>query len=280
LAEHLGNSFVLFNLGWTYQWLGRVAESLPLLRHSLRLELAAPATDIAPRIYALLCQGHRRLEQVPEAWAACREGRARYPDDAELLNEEALLCYAGGDLPGAEACLLRLLQVPPRTYLLGAEAGLGGYQARHTLGIIYREQVRLADAEAQWRAVVQERPEHTASWVGLADLWLAQDRLAELDQAAGRLGADPRRAVEAALLRAAACLGRDQSDAARHLLEEQLAAHPDSVWLRLGLCEVLLLEGEELPAAERLLHEVLAREPDNPRARAGLDYLRQEAGGV
>jgi tetratricopeptide (TPR) repeat protein len=268
----------LYNLGSGYHGLGRLEESLPLLWHSLQVELAASATNIAPRVYALLSQGHRRLKQLPEAWAVCGEGRARYPDDPELLNEEALLSWARGDLRGAEACLLRLLQAPRDSCPLGADPGLWGYQARHKLAMIYREQGWLADAEAQWRAVVGERPEHTEAWAGLADLWLARGGLAELDQAAGRLGADPRRAVEATLLRAAACLGRDQPDAARHLLEGQLAAHPQSVWLRLGLADVLLVEGDDVPAAEQLLREVLALDPDNERARAGLEYLRQEAG--
>src|SRR5262249_10881622 len=127
-GENPENSFILFNLGWTYQELGRVAESLPLLWQSLRLEQTAAATNIAPRVYALLSQGHRRLKRLPEAWSVCREGRARYPDDPELLNEEALLSWARGDLPGAEACLLQLLQAPPDSYLLGAEPGLWGYQ--------------------------------------------------------------------------------------------------------------------------------------------------------
>jgi hypothetical protein len=45
--------------------------------------------------------------------AVCLDGRGRYPDDLELLFAEGLVRRDLGDLRGAEACLVRLLQHDP-----------------------------------------------------------------------------------------------------------------------------------------------------------------------
>ena len=62
------------------------------------------------KLYALIVQCHRRLGAARGRAAACRSGRAVYPDDAELLFQEGLILRGLGDWSGAEACLLRLLQ--------------------------------------------------------------------------------------------------------------------------------------------------------------------------
>src|SRR5262249_58498787 len=71
---------------------------------------------------------------------------------------EGVLRRELGDPAGAEACLLRLLQTPPGTYFASVDPSLRGYKARHNLALLYREQGRLTDAEAQWREAVADPP--------------------------------------------------------------------------------------------------------------------------
>jgi tetratricopeptide (TPR) repeat protein len=274
-AEHQDDPFILFCLGWTLHALSQIAESLPLLRRSLELGGSSAAT--APKAYSLLVQGHRRLEQNQQALAVCKEGRTHHPDDPELLNQEALLLHAKGNLAGAEKCLLHLLERGGQTSpALGVDTGLFGYRTRYKLGVIYRAREKPAEAEAQWQAALAERPEHTPAWIALADLWLEQGRLVELDNAATRLEHHPSLSEPAALLRSTWYQAQNRFVAARRLLESKLAAHPQSVWLRLALSAALLLEGKDLQTAERLLLEVREMDPDNEDAREGLAELQRQ----
>jgi tetratricopeptide (TPR) repeat protein len=102
--------FTLFNLGWAYLGLGRAPEAVPLLRRSLAR--SRPGDSIVRKLYVLLAQAHRVLGQRADALAACRAGRARHPDDAELLFAEAMLLREVGDRAGAEARLRQLVAAP------------------------------------------------------------------------------------------------------------------------------------------------------------------------
>src|SRR5262249_31792946 len=123
------------------------------------LERSHPGDSIVRKLYALLAQGHRQLGQMAEALEVCRAGRAHYPADVELLFIEGTTRQVVGDLAGAEACLRRLLQTPPGAYFASVDAGLRGYKARHNLAVVYRDQGRLAEAEAQWRETLRDQPD-------------------------------------------------------------------------------------------------------------------------
>ena len=155
-----------------------------------------------PKLYALLARCERQRGRLVAALAACRKGSRLFPDDAELLFEEAVLCRASGDLPAAEAALLRLLGGRARPGFERVDPGLRGYRGRHALAGLYLEQGRPAEAEAQWRAAVAERPDFAPAWVGLAELYLAQQRRPDLEAVLGRLESLPQAAAEAAALRA------------------------------------------------------------------------------
>jgi GT2 family glycosyltransferase len=108
--EQPDDPFTLFNLGATYQELGRIEEALPLLRRSL--DLSQPGDSIVRKLYSLLVHGLRILGQSVEALALCQQGLQVCRDDVELLFNEASLRQERGDTAGAEACLLRALEVP------------------------------------------------------------------------------------------------------------------------------------------------------------------------
>jgi tetratricopeptide (TPR) repeat protein len=111
-AEHPQDPVIIFNLGRTYLRLDRVAEAEPLLTRSL-CSLPSELELILCTAYALLVEAHCRLGQSRKALTVCREGRARYPTDLELLLAEGLVCRDLGDVQGAESCLLQLLRRDP-----------------------------------------------------------------------------------------------------------------------------------------------------------------------
>jgi tetratricopeptide (TPR) repeat protein len=243
-GERPDDPFTLFNLGAVLQELGRGAEAVGYLRRSL--ERSQPGDSIVRKLYALLAQCHRRAGRPAEALAACREGRGHYPDDVELLFQEALARKDLGDPAGAEGCLLRLLDSREGPHFASVDAGLRGYKARHNLAVLYQEQGRSAEAEAQWRAALAECPGFQPAWLGLGEV----------------------------------CLARREFGAARRVLEEAAARFPREVQPRLALSRVLLQEGRDWEAAERALRDVLRLDPGQAEARRNLAVLLKQQGKV
>jgi glycosyltransferase involved in cell wall biosynthesis/Flp pilus assembly protein TadD len=221
IAEHPDDPYILFNLGWAYQELGKVPEALSFLHRSL--QLSHLADSIVKKIYALLVQAHWRLGQRNDALAACRAGRARCPGDPELLYLEGQLLRETGQVDAAIASFRRLVSkneinhgehgehgedsyprmntkkheesaLPltthnsPLTPAFGSiEVGFTGYLARNQLAHLYYGKGMHADAEAEWRQVVDERPNFLPSWLGLGELYLAQGRFEDVDRVAESL---------------------------------------------------------------------------------------------
>jgi GT2 family glycosyltransferase len=164
-ADYPDHPFTLFNFGVTYNELGRPAEALALLRRSL--ERSNPKDSIVRKLYALIVQCHRSLGQPAEALAACRAGKVHCPEDVELLFTEGLLLRERGDRAGAIACFQELLQLPAGDYFASVDTGLRGYKTRHHLAELYRELGQCAEAKAQWRAALAERPDFLPAQAGL-----------------------------------------------------------------------------------------------------------------
>ena len=64
----------------------------------------------------------KALARFPQA--VLQQGRRFYPDDAQLLFQEALRRREQGDLTGAEACLLRLLNGQEGPHFASVAEGL------------------------------------------------------------------------------------------------------------------------------------------------------------
>ncbi|HEV3262680.1 MAG TPA: glycosyltransferase, partial [Gemmataceae bacterium] len=251
-ADFPDDPFILFNLGWAYEEMGRSAEALPLLGRSL--QRSHPADSIVRKLFALIMDCHRRLGHVQEALAACQEGRKYYPDDTLLLFQEALLREENGDLPGAIACLQRLLETQEPEHFSSVAEGLRGFRARHQLAVLYHRQGRGAEAEAQWRAAITERPDYAPAWLGLGELLVSQGRWAELEAFSRRLetGEGPRGQVHAAYLRARGCLTRKDAAGARQTAEAAAARFPREAMLWIVLSHALLQEGADGETTERV----------------------------
>jgi GT2 family glycosyltransferase/tetratricopeptide (TPR) repeat protein len=275
-AEHPDDPFTLFNLGATFQELGRPDQALPLLRRSL--ERSDPSASIIRKLYALMVQCHRQLGQNEAALVACRAGRALCPEDAELLFQEGVILRTRRDLAGAEACFRRLLQEREGDHFASVDSGLRGYKARHNLAAILQEQGRVAEAEAMWQAALEEQPGFVPGWLGLGELFLAQTRWEELNEVSRQLRAIPQAAIEAEVLCARGHLARQEFAAARQLLEQAIPQAPQQIWPRVILSHVLLQEGQDWSAAEEALRSVLTLDPNHAEARRNLAVLLRQRG--
>jgi tetratricopeptide (TPR) repeat protein/glycosyltransferase involved in cell wall biosynthesis len=267
--ERPDDPFTLFNLGWTFHELGEVRKAMPILQRSL--ERSRAGDSITRKLYALLTQGHLELGQPREALAVCRAGKARCPDDAELLFMEGALLRELNEPAGAEACLRRLLEAGPATYFASLDTGLFGFKTRHQLALLYRGQGRWAEAEAEWQAAAADLPAFVPAWQGLAEIYLAQRRWDDLDQVTCRLGATA--PPEAVLLQARAHLLRGEAVAARALLEPAVAEAPQALRPRVLLAQVLLHEGTDPGATEQTLRAVVHLEPRQAEAWRDLALL-------
>jgi glycosyltransferase involved in cell wall biosynthesis len=274
------DAFVLFNLACTLHWIDRLGEAQNYYRRCLALARAEQPAYMH-KLYAMLTKACRQLGQTGEAIAVCREGRTLYPEDAELLTQEAWLLYLLGDYAGVETRLLYLLEPRKKTgteSYYGEDPGLRGHLTRHNLAVLYRDQQRFVEAEAQWRAVLAEQSDFTDARLGLGELYLGQQRWQEMADVLAQLQADPRTTAQAAVLLAQKYLALQEFDAARKLMDETIAANPRTLGPRIVLARVLLAQGSDRDASEKALRDVLALDPNNVEARQNLVLLQQLRG--
>lgn len=277
LRENPNDPFVEFNIGWNLEQIGKPAEALPYLQRSL--QRSQPSDSIVRKLFSLIMECHRQLGRPDVAMAACQDGRRIYPDDAQLLFQEAHLRINGRDLQGAEQCLLRLIQGTDEPRFASTATDLRGYKAQHLLAVVYCDQGRPFEAEALFRTVLDAEPTFTGAWLGLAELQLGQGQFTELEtlieksKATGTADGSAVVVMEARLL-----LARKEFVAARQLLEAVLAEQSQDVLLWSLLSYVLLQEGKDPEAAERVLRKVLELNPGDAEAKKNLHVLLRQQG--
>jgi len=277
-AEMPNDPFVLFNLSQVYLKQGKPQDALPLLRRSLKL--SDPGDSIVRKLYYLIVQAHRRLGERYEAETACRAGRAVYPQDAELLGQDAQMRLEQGDEAGAEACYLELLNGQEAPHFASVPVGLRGFLTRNNLALVYKKQGKWAEAEAQWRQAVQEAPFFYPALLGLEDAYSVLRSGAGLAFVESCMARLPQGEVEAAVTRARVHLLRREYRAAAALLERAIARAPEALRPRVLLSYVLLQEGRDPLAAERALRDVLALDPEDRETKQNLAALLHQRGLV
>jgi tetratricopeptide (TPR) repeat protein len=276
-AERPNETSTLFHLGWTYYLMGRPVEARGPLERTL--SLAQPGETIIRKTYALLVRCARQTGRQQDAFNVCQQGLRHFPSDPELLFHEGQLRREGGDLAGAAAVLTQLLQSPPETYIAASvDPGLQGYKGRCALAEVYRDQGRLADAEAQWRAALAEQPDFTPAWLCLGDMWLQNGRWQEVEQLVAQLSANPKTSIDGALLKARSLMLRNDFPATRALLAETIARAPKAPWPRELLAHALLLENRDPPALLQALRDLLSLDPTNHFALQQLPLALQRSG--
>lgn len=271
--ENPNDPFTLFNLGAVHQEQGNVHKALVVLQRSL--ELSHPSDSIFRKLYTMIAQCLRHLGQHRQALATSQAGRKHYPDDIELQFQEGLAWKSLGEKDAAIRCFERLLNTPESDYFASVDTGLRGYKARHNLAVLYQEQGRAAEAEAQWREALKEQPDFVPALIGLGELWIAQQRWQDVTAALAKLEQYPQANLDRVVLHARMLLVQRNFAEARRLLEAALEQYPDAVYPWIVLSHVLLQEGNDLQAAERALRQILRLIPDHAEAKRNLAVLLQ-----
>jgi len=289
-VDHPNDPYILFHLGWAHLELNRAPEAIVFLRASL--DRSQPGDSIVKKLFALLAQAHHRLGQGREALAACRAGRARYPEDSELQYLEGIFHRERREWTQAERSLKKLagshssLATNGNGQFGSADVGLNGYLARHQLALVYYQQGRWVEAEAEWKAALDDRPGYVDALKGLGEMYLKQGRWEGLEIVVERLKEEKTgnheshelHEYEGHMLRARGMLARKEFEAARAVLEPMVAGQAQAVYPRVILSHVYLQEGKDLRAAERVLREIVELDPSQAETWRNLAVLLRQQG--
>jgi GT2 family glycosyltransferase/tetratricopeptide (TPR) repeat protein/2-polyprenyl-3-methyl-5-hydroxy-6-metoxy-1,4-benzoquinol methylase len=274
LEENPEHPFVHFNVGMTAAHEGDHGRAVDHLRRSL--ELAKSHESHVRKAYALLASSYRAQGLLEEALRACEEGRSHYPEDPELMFQQAMVQQSRGKLSEAAALLEQLLgKDRPRDYLASVDAGIVGYKARHNLGVVYSELGRRDDAARQWRQVTQEEPSFRPSWQALGELLIAGGEAAEL----AALAAEAQRVdgVTGDLLRGQAARRRGDLEEAERRLRAAAGRESEAPECQRLLSYVLLERGER-DEVEDVLRRLIELDPRDGEAHHNLGALLLERG--
>jgi tetratricopeptide (TPR) repeat protein len=242
------------------------------------LERTKPTSSTLRKLYHLLALAYRNLDRKEEALTMCRDGLERFPLDAEMLYEEGLLERDQGDFYAAETSWLSLLDAQRGQYFASEEVGLRGFRTRQLVAEIYRAQQRHLEAEVQWRAALAERADFEPSWMGLAELYLRDERWPELEYFLQNLEHRGLNASRLGWLRARGQVQRGDVAAARRTLTSVVSHDPGALGPRVLLSQVLLQEGRDWAAAEQALRDVLDIDPNHAETRHNLQVLLRRLG--
>jgi protein O-GlcNAc transferase len=97
----------------------------------------------------------REQGRLAEAVEVCRTGWGYCPDYATLPLLLGITFADQADFAGAEMCFLRLLELP-----FSGPMPPEHVEARHQLALTYQKTGHPAEAEAQWRTILAERPDY------------------------------------------------------------------------------------------------------------------------
>jgi glycosyltransferase involved in cell wall biosynthesis len=183
LKERGEHSFVLFNFGMTYSFMGDHEQAVQFLQRSLRV--SHPSESQVRKAFALLVISLFYLQRFHEASDVCRQGLTLFPHDAELLFRHGLLCHHRGLLEEAERAYLSIFDIREDRQFSSVDRGITGFKTRHNLAQVYRDMNRLDLAEVQWRHAVDAAPSFKPSRKYLIDYLRQQGRLftAEVEEA-------------------------------------------------------------------------------------------------
>ncbi len=107
----------------------------------------------------------RHQGNLAQAAGICRSARMHCPQDIDLLLFQGIVLRESGEHPEAEGCLIGVVssQWPAASKKLEQCR----IEARHQLALLYLATGRFAEAEAQWREVLVECPDHRPAQNGL-----------------------------------------------------------------------------------------------------------------
>jgi tetratricopeptide (TPR) repeat protein len=272
-AERGEHPFTLFNLGMTCADVGRHDEAVDYLQRSIAH--SGPGESHVRKAYALLVHSLARLGRAEQAWTACVQGLEQFPEDLELSFRRAGLLHEQGRLEESAQAYLELLGARRERHFTSVDRGIASFKARHNLAVVYSDMGRPAQAEEQWRLVVEEQPHYRDGWRGLGETLLRQGKQAEACQVADHLLCDGLRG-EGLLLRGQIALAQGSPEEALRQVRLAVAEPAADLLSRHVLCRLLFDHGTA-EEAEAALKELLAAAPEDAATHHNLAtvHLRQ-----
>lgn len=173
-SENPNHTFILFNLGMTYEG-HDASKALGYLERSIAL--ASPGETHLRKAFAYLTRCYEKTNQPQLALAAIDRGLEQFPLDPELRFRRAMLFTDLGRLDDAVAAYCDLLDNKPDRHITSVAQGIDSYLARHNLATVLSEQNRLQEAHQEFHAVTQEYPWFRHGWRGLISNMLKQGRV-------------------------------------------------------------------------------------------------------
>lgn len=265
----------------------RALERGDLDRAERLFQRAARSSDREPDALVGLANVALKREDFERARKLLESVRAQAPDRPELWRrslrtaefwlrmQAADAARADGDVDRAAALYSEAAALSPAERL----------HALRALGHLWLAAGRPADAEAQFRAVLEAEPAHAGALRGLVEVLLRtgrEDAALEVNARLREIAPDHARAdgaLQAEIRRAQAARRRAAGDldGAGALLDEARRLDPENPWILLDRVHLHQDRGD-LAAARATLDALLAAEPDLVPARVADAALRAEEG--
>jgi hypothetical protein len=171
--------FIFYNLGMIAfereQW------KLALTYFELSFQhtpVIATSMPLRRRLFSMRAWVNSILDNHQQCLIICNQGLLVDPQDAELLFRKAVAYKYMGSVSEAEACWRSILTLKRTDKQCSIDLGIYGHMTRRNLALIAGERGDLAEAEAQWRAVLEECPGDPQALNFLRTVILAQEQLA------------------------------------------------------------------------------------------------------
>ncbi len=253
LKERPDHPFVLFNLGMTYADDEKYPEAIKYLKRCL--EVSHPEESQVRKAYALLINALAQDDRPAEAWEYCSKGLNFFPDDKELLFRQAMLHHHFGRLQEAKVTYSRVINEESERHFTSIDVGISGYKARHNLAVIHDELGKFAEAEAEWRMILQEMPAYTIAWKCLGETLLKSNKFPETEKLINQMILREETRLAGEILRARLAEQMGQSETAKQILQQLATENPKELDAIRELCRLLFDQfspSEALPALKIL----------------------------
>jgi tetratricopeptide (TPR) repeat protein len=191
------------------------------------------------------------------------------------LVKDAERARDGADLARAEQLLRQALQMSS-----------GNLDLRVTLADVTAERGRYQEAEADYRRVLKQDPEHAGALRGLVKVLSRQGRTAEAlalieelsgEQKQSMRGLRDRLRATSYRAKAESLVDRGDNRGAQQALEQALVLDPDNAWVRLDLARLYRRQGAH-DEAQSLMQGLLLTAPTDPEVLYASALLSAEAG--
>jgi FkbM family methyltransferase len=273
LQERPTHPFTLFNLGMTYADSGAFQKAASFLHRSI--EFSGPCESHLRKAYALLVYCYSQLGQKQSASETCQQGLRLFPEDAELRFREAVLLHESGRLQEAAQAYQNVLQKDGGRYFASVDRGIAGFKTRQNLAVVYMDLGDLANAEKQWRLVVEEMPGYRQGWRGLGEVLLHQGKHEDVLSLAAKLQGNKQLRTEGTILKGQLAVARGDWQSAQVEFERAARDEPANVEAWQALCQHYFEHGDVSKAKGALL-ELLRRNPQDASTyhNLGAVYMR------